>query len=76
MQKQTIKDALFWTVILFNTVLEVPDGMSMPAQIFGAGTIFFLVYTLLDKCKEATKKSARPRNQQRTKHKIHLYCKV
>ncbi len=37
MHKQTIKDALFWTVILFNTVLEVPDGMSMPAQIFGAG---------------------------------------
>ena len=37
MHKQTIKDALFWTVILFNTVLEVPDiGMSMPAQhIFG-----------------------------------------
>lgn len=56
MQKQTIKDALFWTVILFNTVLEVPDGMSMMAQIFGAGTIFFLVYTLLSKCKEVTKK--------------------
>ena len=56
MQKQTIKDALFWTVILFNTVLEVPADMSMPAQIFGAGTIFFLVYTLLDKCKEVTKK--------------------
>lgn len=36
MHKQTIKDALFWTVILFNTVLEVPADMSMPAQIFGA----------------------------------------
>ena len=43
MQKQTIKDALLWTVILFNTVLEVPPDMSMPAQIFGAGTIFWLV---------------------------------
>ena len=56
MHKQTIKDALFWTVILFNTVLEVPADMSMPAQIFGAGTIFFLVYTLLRECKKVTKK--------------------
>lgn len=56
MHKQTIKDALFWTVILFNTVLEVPADMSMLAQMFGAGTIFWLIYTLLSKCREVTKK--------------------
>ena len=76
MHKQTIKDALFWTVILFNTVLEVPDGMSMPAQIFvqvqSSGWS-----TLLDKCKEVTKKSPPGLGTKcGQKHKIHLYCKV
>lgn len=63
MRKQTMKDALFWTVILFNTVLEVPPDMSMPAQIFGAGTIFWLVYTLLRECEKVTKKVRRAATQ-------------
>ena len=61
MHKQTIKDALFWTVILFNTVLEVPDGMSMPAQIFGAGVIFLVRYNMLEQAREWEEKIKKAR---------------
>lgn len=69
MHKQTIKDALFWTVILFNTVLEVPADMSMLAQIFGVGVIFMALYNIIEQAREwekKLKKSAKPRNQKRT----------
>lgn len=59
MHKETIKDALFWTVILFNTVLEVPDGMSMSAQIFGTGVIFLALYNMLEQVRKWEEKIKR-----------------
>ena len=70
MHRESIVEALLGTALVFNTVFEMPEGDPLLFQIFGVSLVFVMLYKLFEnarKWEKKIKKSARPRNQMRTK---------
>ena len=62
MHRESITQAILCTALLFNTVFEIPDDMSLMGQIFGVGIVTYMLFWSIEKVREwelLLKKNAR-----------------
>ena len=52
MHSESLTQAILGTALLFNTVFEIPDDMSLMGQIFGVGTVIYMLFWLIEKVRE------------------------
>lgn len=65
MHSESLTQAILGAALLFNTVFEIPDDMSLMGQIFGVGIVTYMLFWSIEKVREweilLRKKSARRR---------------
>lgn len=65
MHSESLTQAILGTTLLFNTVFEIPEDMSLMGQIFGVGIVTYMLFWSIEKVREwemlLRKKSARRR---------------
>ena len=52
MHSESLTQAILGTALLFNTVFEIPDDMSLMGQIFGVGTVIYMLFWSIEKVRE------------------------
>lgn len=56
MHRESITEALLGTVLVFNTVFEMPESDPLFFQIFGAGVVFVMLYKLFENARKLEKR--------------------
>lgn len=52
MHRESVTQALLGTVLLFNTVFEIPDDTSLFGQIFCVGIVAYMLFWSIEKVRE------------------------
>lgn len=52
MHSESLTQAILGTTLLFNTVFEIPDDMSLMGQIFGVGIVIYMLFWSIEKVRE------------------------
>lgn len=52
MHSESLTQAILGTALLFNTVFEIPDDMSLMGQIFGVGIVTYMLFWSIEKVRE------------------------
>lgn len=52
MHSESLTQALLGTALLFNTVFEIPEDMSLTGQIFGVGVVTYMLFWSIEKVRE------------------------
>lgn len=52
MHSESLTQAILGTALLFNTVFEIPDDMSLAGQIFGVGIVTYMLFWSIEKVRE------------------------
>ena len=52
MHSESLTQAILGTALLFNTVFEIPEDMSLLGQIFGVGIVTYMLFWSIEKVKE------------------------
>lgn len=72
MHRESITEALLGTVVLFNTVFEIPDEMHIVTQIFSVFVVIGLLFTIIEQVREweeRLKEKSAGRQPRRTNNK-------
>ncbi len=52
MHSESLTQAILGTALLFNTVFEIPEDMSLTGQIFGVGVVTYMLFWSIEKVRE------------------------